>query len=569
MGLRKGAGVPSDSLQYGAPLGPPMRDEDEVSIEDSADLLARTVEVIVRRAPSIAAAAARELGSTVLVLHFGDDSHVELRARLNSLAVTRAVTAEPHVECLFDDQSLLDLYDSERRPGQILHPGSFDIRGRTQDVLAVWRTFQLLAQRAAGLRPIQALWLAYRRGRNLDFSVARKTPIAEPGPLSEIPDAASLIRGTEDVGARSASLATTRVLWDRRIGQGWWNLEGPQDADLFAIMETCRRRVADEISKLIPKRHPVESLYRLMREYPARGGKGLRPTLCIATCGAFGGQSEDAVRIATAVEMFHNAFLIHDDIEDESLNRRGKRCLHMEHGIPLAVNAGDALNLLAVETVLSNIDRLGLARTLSLINEIVWMCRESLEGQAIELGWIRRQQVPTRDADYVQMVTKKTSWYTCRSPCRLGAIAAGHTRARELDLLGSVFKEVGIAFQIQDDVLNLVGEVDLYGKESLGDLLEGKRTLILIHLMRKVPKQERAELLNWLGRPRSGRTLADSRDVLRLMEHNDSIDYARKVAARHAARGAKLFEQTLRFIPESEDKAVLRQVIHYVNTRLL
>ncbi len=378
-----------------------------------------------------------------------------------------------------------------------------------------------------------------------------------------------MLRDGDQLGTKSASVAATRVLWDRNAGEGWWTFGGPQDADLFDIMETCRRRVADEIFRLIPDRRPVDSLYGLMREYPARGGKGLRPTLCIATCGAFGGHSEDAVLIATAVEMYHNAFLIHDDIEDELINRRGKPCLHTEHGIPLAVNAGDSLNLLAVETVLRNIERLGLARTLALIDEIIRMCRELLEGQAIELGWIRKGIVPTRDADYINMVTKKTSWYTCRSPCRLGAIAAGHTRPLELDLIGDAFKEVGVAFQIQDDVLNLVGEEDLYGKETLGDLLEGKRTLMLIHLMRTVGKRERARLLRWLGPSRGERTLTESRDVVDRMMRDGSIEYARRTAARHAARAEKLFEETLCFIPESEDKAILRQVIHYANTRML
>jgi geranylgeranyl diphosphate synthase type II len=223
--------------------------------------------------------------------------------------------------------------------------------------------------------------------------------------------------------------------------------------------------------------------------------------------------------------------------------------------------------LLAVETV-RNIEGLGLARTLSMINEVIRMCRESIEGQAIELGWIRRGHVPTRDADYIHMVTKKTGWYTCQSPCRLGAIAAGHTRPRELDLLGKVFAQVGIAFQIQDDVLNLIGEEDLYGKEPLGDLLEGKRTLMMIHLMRTVPKRERAELFEWLGRPRCGRTLAESRDVLRRMQRSNSIEYARAVAARHAARGAKLFER--RWVSAAErGQGDTRQVIHYVNTRML
>jgi geranylgeranyl diphosphate synthase type II len=560
--------VPSDNPRYGAQLKQAGHESEVVSIDNAADLLARTVDVLVRRAPSIAAAAAGELGSIVLALHFGDGSDATLSTRLNSLVVTRTRGDAP-VACFFDDQSLTRLYDLELRPSQILEQGAFDVRGPTDQVLAVWRTFQLLAQRAAGLRAVQSLWRAYRRARQLDFVIAPGDQVREPGPGRQAPDAAALLRGGEPLGVQSASVASTRVLWDRNSGEGWWTFGGPQDADLFDIMEVCRRRVAEEIFRLIPSRRPVDSLYGLMREYPARGGKGLRPTLCIATCGAFGGHSEDAVQIATAVEMFHNAFLIHDDIEDESINRRGKQCLHTEHGIPLAVNAGDSLNLLAVETVLRNIDGLGLARTLALIEEIIHMCRESLEGQAIELGWIRKAIVPARDADYTNMVTKKTSWYTCKSPCRLGAIAAGHTRPRELDLIGDVFNEVGIAFQIQDDVLNLVGEEDLYGKEALGDLLEGKRTLMLIHLMRTVRKGERTELLRWLGRSRDERTLAESREMLHRMTRNGSIEYARGVATRHAGRAAKLFEETLCFIPESEYKAILRQVIHYVNTRML
>jgi len=560
--------VSSDSLRYGAQLEAAGRADDVARVDNAGDLLAQTVDVLVRRAPSIAAAAANELGAIVLAMHFGDGSYAALSARLNSLVVTRT-RGDASVACFFDDQSLTKLYDLELRPSEILQQGAFDVRGPIDQVLATWRTFQLLAQRAAGLRPVQSLWREYRRGRDLDFVTAPADRLTYPGPGSQPPDAAGLVRDADLMVARSASVATTRVLWDRNAGEGWWTFEGPQDADLFDIMEVCRRRVADEIFRLIPNRRPVDSLYGLMREYPARGGKGLRPTLCIATCGAFGGHSEDAVQIATAVEMFHNAFLIHDDIEDESINRRGKRCLHTEHGIPLAVNAGDSLNLLAVDTVLKNIDGLGLARTLALIDEIIRMCRESLEGQAIELGWIRKGIVPARDSDYINMVTKKTSWYTCRSPCRLGAIAAGHTRPRELDLIGEVFKEVGIAFQIQDDLLNLVGEEDLYGKEAFGDLLEGKRTLMLIHLMRTVSKRERTGLLRWLGRSRDERTLAESRKVLARMTLNGSIEYARRVAARHAARAAQLFEETLGFIPQSEDKAILRQVIHYVNTRML
>ena len=114
-----------------------------------------------------------------------------------------------------------------------------------------------------------------------------------------------------------------------------------------------------------------------------------------------------------------------------------------------------------------------------------------------------------------------------------------------------------------------MGDRQEYGKELDGDIAEGKRTLMLIHLLRTVPTRERAALLKWLHRSRDARTLPESRDILERMKRSGSIDYARRVAAQHAARAAVLFEETLAFIPDSEDKAVLRQVIHYVNTRLL
>ena len=130
----------------------------------------------------------------------------------------------------------------------------------------------------------------------------------------------------------------------------------------------------------------LAELYDLMRDYVTREGKGLRPTLTIATCIALGGAMDDAVRAAGALELFHNGFLVHDDIADESTHRRGKPTLHITHGVGLAVNAGDAMNLFAVDLVLSNLPKLGLARTLGLIHEIMHMCRETVEGQAVELG---------------------------------------------------------------------------------------------------------------------------------------------------------------------------------------
>ena len=98
----------------------------------------------------------------------------------------------------------------------------------------------------------------------------------------------------------------------------------------------------------LPDREPRRHLYDLIPRYLSRAGKGLRPALCIATCRAFGGDREARCRSAVALELLHNAFLVHDDIEDGSEHRRGQPTMHVDHGVPLAVNAGDAMNALSV-----------------------------------------------------------------------------------------------------------------------------------------------------------------------------------------------------------------------------
>src|SRR3989442_14763646 len=113
----------------------------------------------------------------------------------------------------------------------------------------------------------------------------------------------------------------------------------------------------------------------------------LRPSLCIATSSAFGAGLEDAVRSAVAIELPHNAFLVHDDVEDESDERRGRPTLHALHGVPLAVNVGDALTLLGLRALMDNRLRLGPWLTLRILEEAERMARETVEGQAGEVGW--------------------------------------------------------------------------------------------------------------------------------------------------------------------------------------
>ena len=128
----------------------------------AAQLLVDTVESLSRRAPAIVAAAAHQLGEIVLSLHFGDGSHGELTAHHSRLRARVHRSQNPDVETYFDNRSLNLLFDLERRPVDQVLPASLDVRGSREQTLAVWRTFQLLSQRASGLRAIQAMWKEYR-----------------------------------------------------------------------------------------------------------------------------------------------------------------------------------------------------------------------------------------------------------------------------------------------------------------------------------------------------------------------------------------------------------------------
>ena len=214
--------------------------------------------------------------------------------------------------------------------------------------------------------------------------------------------------------------------------------------------ELTRRRVQD----YLPREEPGSYLYELLADYPRRGGKMLRSSLCIAMARVTGASIDDAIASAASIELMHNALLVHDDIEDASDERRGTPTLHALHGVPLALNAGDAMGLLSLRPLKDNFHRLGLATALRIFEETERMAWESAEGQALELGWPRDNRTDLTDEDYLRMVLKKTCWLAAIHPLRVGCLigARGRLPLDPLIRLGFFF---GAAFQIQDDLLNL------------------------------------------------------------------------------------------------------------------
>ncbi len=333
-----------------------------------------------------------------------------------------------------------------------------------------------------------------------------------------------------------------------------------------SLLEEYGRATHEVLVRYLPDAEPREYLYDLVADYPTRGGRGFRPSLCIATARAFGSSMSDAILSAVSIELMHNAMLVHDDIEDESEERRGRPTLHRTEGVAVAINVGDALSLLALRPLIDNRGRLGPYLAMRILEETERMARESAEGQALELGWRRHNVTDVREADYLEMVLKKTCWLLAIHPTRIGALIATNG-AIESDRFIRFGFLLGAAFQIQDDLLNLEGDAIAYGKELSGDIYEGKRTLMLIRLFELGTDRERARLGAFLATGRSERTEEDVAWVRERMEAYDCVPYARQVA--HGLAGAAMheFDRTFGALGDSRDKRFIASLPEWVLSR--
>lgn len=346
------------------------------------------------------------------------------------------------------------------------------------------------------------------------------------------------------------------------------------EALVSRVLGEARTEVRRELERLF--RHQRATgygpLYDLLEDYPFREGKAVRPAFLIAACRAAGGTTAQALVSATALELFHNAFLLHDDVEDGSQFRRGAITLFEAHGVPIAVNVGDATNVLAMGLLLRNTDTLGVRKALLVLREVERMARESVEGQAIELGWIREGRFDLEDRDYVRMAYKKTCWYTVIAPLRIGVICGSPPGVRapldeELLPLVELGHLAGIAFQISDDMLNLEADEALYGKERGGDLWEGKRTVMLLHFMRTARPAARARALGILATPRLRKRARDVAWLLEAMRDAGSLEHGRRLALEYSERALELDAAAYPWPHDGDDRRFLREMLRYVIDR--
>ena len=275
-------------------------------------------------------------------------------------------------------------------------------------------------------------------------------------------------------------------------------------------------------------------LYGPIANFTQQGGKRTRPIICLLGCEAVGGEAERALGCAVAIEDFQSAALVHDDIADDGELRRGAPCLHLTQGVGLAINDGDLALVRVSGTVLRDAG-LDEACKLRVLSELDRMMLRTLEGQALDLGWARDARWDVTPDDYRFMASHKTAHYSAATPLACGAIIGGGTE-EQVEGLRAFGMDAGLAFQLQDDLLNLVGDAASQGKDFRSDITEGKRTLAVVTALDRLGGASRGELVEILSSHTSDP--ARQQQAVDLMEEVGAIDAVREEAMALAKRAS-------------------------------
>jgi len=306
-----------------------------------------------------------------------------------------------------------------------------------------------------------------------------------------------------------------------------------------------------------------ETLAKPIWDFLGRGGKRWRPSLFLLVAEALGRNSEELGEFAIIPEIIHNGTIMIDDIEDNSKMRRGKPCTHRLFGLDAAINAGNAMYYLPLLTLLKNRDKLGDEKSSKVYGIYTREMINLSLGQAMDIAWHKglANADSVTEAEYLQMCAYKTGTLA-RMAAKMAAVlcdASEDTAER----LGRFAEAIGVAFQIQDDILDLTGEEFAEKKGGRGqDITEGKRSLNVIHAVRMAKSADRKRLLNILNMHTTDQKLKD--EAIAIMKRYGSIEYAERFAKKLVAESWKEVD---RLLPPSDAKEKLRAFADYLVER--
>jgi geranylgeranyl diphosphate synthase type I len=328
---------------------------------------------------------------------------------------------------------------------------------------------------------------------------------------------------------------------------------------LLKDLSATSKEVNQAIYELFNDGLEPTKLYDASKHLIEAGGKRLRPFLVLESCELVGGNREDALPVAVAVELLHTFTLVHDDIMDSDDKRRGKPTVHTLWGTPIAISAGDMLYAKAYEAVISSLrsSKISPRRILKILSLITEATISICEGQALDIIFEERELIS--EEEYFNMITKKTAGLL-ETSTKVGAIAGGG-KAAQVRRLGRYAYYSGLAFQVIDDYLGITADEKILGKPVGSDIREGKRTLILIHALTHATETERKQMYSVLGREDA--TPAEIEEVSRIIHSLGSLDYAFNKAEQLVAKA----KRKLSPFPPSQNKETLLNLADYILSR--
>ncbi len=301
----------------------------------------------------------------------------------------------------------------------------------------------------------------------------------------------------------------------------------------------------------------LEPLWNLLD----RGGKRWRPALFLWTCEALGLQSEKYIDYAIIPEIIHNGTLVIDDIEDKSFMRRGKPAIHLIYGEDIAINMGNTMYFLPIKIIL-NSKEIDKDKKIKLLETYIQEMINLSIGQAMDIAWHRSLVENITEEQYLQMCSFKTGSLS-RMAVKMAAILA-NANDEEIKALSSFAEALGIAFQIQDDILNIIGNEKIYGKEIGGDITEGKITLMVVYILNNAPEKIRKRLIEILRLHTNDPNII--KEAINILIEYKAVEYAKNFASKLIKEAWNSVNQVL---PESNAKNYLKSLTNYLITRKL
>lgn len=306
--------------------------------------------------------------------------------------------------------------------------------------------------------------------------------------------------------------------------------------------------------------------HQLVSDYPQRKGKYLRPTLVLLTAQSMGLSKEEALLTAAAMQTSEDWILCHDDIEDDSPDRRGKPTLHNLVGIELAINAADALHILMWKMINDNYRLLKFDIANKIAEEFFWMLNRTTLGQGIELKWAKEKEINLSYKDIEFILESKTGYYTIAGPMRFGAILA-KANQDQLDIIYRFGILLGKAYQIIDDLLDVTSDFSGGKKIKGNDIYESKKTILLTHLLNTSNQKDRSIIGDIIRKDRNKKTTDDISVVIGLMDKYGSIQFSKELANKYVSTSKKYFLEKMDFIKVNPYRDQIFSGIEFITNR--